>query len=280
MLAGLQIDLCRSYQTRIGLSIDEIRIISAQVSANKESSNRTSQRLDEHSRVLGEILQTQATIQHQTQLPCLERTHLLPNGTVGAPSTLLATQRPDTLVRIRAHAYQSQRYPCLPYCKCACHNVRHFRSTKILQNAVGALLFIGYSGYPFQALQECTEGCYVSKSSFQVDVYYVFPAWLLAKALVITFGGDPLEKINMSLSVRGIISSQSEIFRFVRSDDVDGIKECMRLGLASPNDSNINGASLLLVREQIPYIRDKGLAWDHKASSVGPFCESTCDIRY
>ena len=224
-------------------------MISTQLFVNEASSQSTMrQQLDEHSRILSEILQTQASIQHQFQLPSIEQAPLLSGTAVGTSSVSHTSQRPNAVVRIRAHAYQPQRSSCLPYCKCACHNVRALRSARFLQNVIGAL-FIGYSGYPSQALQECTEACSVTKLSFQGHVYYIFPAWLFRKALMVTVSGKPLGNISLILSPRPTISNGAEIFRLVGLDDLNGIKDFMRLGLASPNDSDINGDSVLRVRE-------------------------------
>ena len=57
----------------------------------------------------------------------------------------------------------------------------------------------------------------------------------------------------MVLSVTPILSNGAEIFCLVALDDIDGIKEHMRLGLASPNDAYITGYSILQVCKQIIY---------------------------
>ena len=219
--------------------------MSAQLVANEiSSSSRMRQQLDEHSRVLGEILQRQASIQDQIQLPATEQAPLLPDTAAGVPS--ISHTSLENVVRIRAHAYQPRQSSCLSHCSCRCHNMRLHHSFKHVQNILGAL-FIGYSRYPVHAFQECDEACCASKS-FQGYVYYTFPCWLLTKTLAISFSGRLLENIQINLSVRAIIPSDAEIFRLVGLNDVNGIKEHMRLGLTSPNDSEINGYSILQVR--------------------------------
>ena len=171
-------------------------------------------------------------------------------GTPGrVPRVSPESQRLDSVIRVRVHAHQSQRSPCLPYCRCACHHVQVFRSSNSLHNAVGAL-FIGYAGYPFQALQECTEACSTSKSSSEVYVYYVFPTWLLTRAVAFTIGKIPHGNINLNLSTRRVIPIGAEIFRLIKFNDVDNIKELLRLGLASPYDSDKSGISVLAVRKK------------------------------
>ena len=57
-----------------------------------------------------------------------------------------------------------------------------------------------------------------------------------------------LDEISVSLTVRRIVPNGADIFRLTRNDDVDGIKRLLSLGLASPNDSFVNGQSVIVVR--------------------------------
>ena len=57
----------------------------------------------------------------------------------------------------------------------------------------------------------------------------------------------------MTLSVRTIIPSGAEILRLAALDEVNGIKDQLQLNLASPNDSTVEGSSILRVREKNPH---------------------------
>ena len=96
-------------------------------------------------------------------------------------------------------------------------------------------------------LQNCTDNDCLSQLSFRTYVHYLFPSWILTKALIITLASGSLDKISVSLTVRRIIPPSAEIFRLARSDDVDGLKRLFSKGLASPNDSISNGQSALNV---------------------------------
>ena len=233
-----QLTVCSSHQSRIALTIDDIHVISGQLRSNHHlSSDRTSQQLDEHSRLLASISSNQSTLQGLLQLQ--------PSATTQAHHpTNIGDSSPSSVVRIRA--YSSQRSPCISHCTCACHKVRTFQSPSLLHKAIGTL-FLGYCGYPIIGLPDCTDTDCLSQSTFRIYVHYLFPSWILAKALIITFVSSSLDEISVSLTVRRIFSPTAEIFRLAEQDDVNGLKRLFSKGLASPNDSLGNGATVLYV---------------------------------
>ena len=235
----------RSHQSRIGLTIDEIHIIAGQLQTSQSrSSDRTSQQLDEHSRLLANILSSQSSLQDLLQLhnSADEQTH--------SSTSMSLADHPEypssSTVRIRA--YQYQRSPCTRNCGCACHNVQAFRSPALLHEVVGTL-FVGYSGYPIKALQRCTEASCVSRSTFRAYVHYLFPSWFLLKAFTVAVISIFLSEISVSLTVRRIVPAGAEIFRLVRQDDINGIKRLFDMGLASPNDCFNEGQPTIMVRD-------------------------------
>ena len=187
--------------------------------------------LDEHSRLFTAILRNQSSL-HE-----LLRFQISPNEQT-QPSV-------NPLLRIRAYASSNQQYPCTPQCNCTCHNVHASKSPNFLHNVIGTL-FIGYSGYPIQAFQSCLPNC-SSSSTFRTCVHYLFPSWLLVKTLTVTLTSLYLKEISISLTIRPVIPNSAEIFRLLRSDDVDSIKRLLVARLASPNDSAADGQTLLHV---------------------------------
>ena len=231
-----------SYQSRIGLTIDEVHIISGQLQSDQ---HRSSQQLNEHSRLLSDILRSQSNLQDFLRL------QNSPDTRAQIATTNSTTDHPDRLsssvVRTRAYVSQHQRSPCTPYCRCACHNARTFQTPALLHEVIGTL-FIGYSGYPIKAFQECTEVNFVSQSIFRGYVHYLFPSWFLYKAIMVTLMTIFLNEISLSLTVRRIVPSGAELLRLVKNDDVDGIKRLFDMGMASPNDSLESGGSVVTVR--------------------------------
>ena len=77
----------------------------------------------------------------------------------------------------------------------------------------------------------------------------MFPVWFLYRALTVAFNDLSNGTINAALHVRRIVPTGAEIFRLVCRGDVDGVKELFRSGLASPNDSDVAGCTVLSVCE-------------------------------
>ena len=180
------------------------------------------------------LLQLRTSSNDQAQLPA--------SGLVAATGD----QSSDSTIRIKARAFQPAGSLCAPQCRCICHNIRSFRSPSSLDGTIGAL-FMGYTGCPVGALRRCTETTCQFQSTFRAYFYYLFPSWFLAKALTITLMNAFLNEISISLTVRNVVSSGAEIFRFVEMNDVDGLRRLFDLGLASPNDSTESGQTALTV---------------------------------
>ena len=117
-------------------------------------------------------------------------------------------------------------------------------------------LFVGYSGFPLQALQKCSEANCLSQSAFRGRIHYLFPSWFLVKALVLTIIRTSLGEISIALSLRRVVPNGTEIFRLIGLNDVEGIKELFRMRAASPNDSDSVGNTVLMVRGKIFLIQE------------------------
>ena len=237
--------LFRAHQSRIGLTIDEICIISSQLQMNHHlSGERITRQLDEHSRLLTHILTGQPDLQGQPQL----RTSSDGQAQISAGGLVATTsdQSSGSIIRIRAHATQTSRLPCYPRCVCACHNIRSFSSPLLLHKTIGTL-FIGYSGCPLRSLHRCTDSNCLSQSTFRAYVHYHFPYWFVTKALTVALMSVYLDKISVSLTVRNVVSPGAEIFRLAYANDVDGLRGLFSVGSAAPNDSSSTGVTALIV---------------------------------
>ena len=219
--------------------------MSNQLLADQSSSSTGArQQLDEHTRLLNNILRSQTDIKEilQLQSKSEEQHQLSPDGGPIKPWN----KGLNPVIRVRAHAFQHQQAPCTSYCVCACHNVQSLQSPSILHTAIGSL-FVGYSGYPLRFFKGCTEPGCVSQISSQVCVHYVFPSWFLTKALSITLISISLGEIGTALTIRRVVPQGAEIMRLAELDDSEGIKQLMRSRLASPNDSDVIGYTALYV---------------------------------
>ena len=242
----------RSYQSRIGLTVDDIYVVSGQLHASQlRNGDRTLHRLDQQSRVLSDILNSQSELHQLMSTATMQEGRN--NSSSSGLSELGGSQSSTSLVGIRAHTAQHQRSPCSPVCKCKCHNVHNYKSPQMLHEAFGTL-FVGYSGYPAASFHRCTEPNCLSSSTFRSYVHYLFPSWFLAKALTLTLMTIYCGEVRVSLATRSLVSGGAEIFRFVMMDDVSGIKDLFSKRLASPDDSDsFNGDAALGVSDHTKY---------------------------
>ena len=226
--------------------IDEIQIISNHLrSSQSQAESHNAGQLNEHFRLLTNILVNQATLHSllQTQRQAERPAQVLVSDTAPVPGGYSSNR----IVSVRAFCYQ--RSPCSSHCKCACHEVHTFQTPSFFNQVIGSL-FVGYSGYPRRmgTSPRCTEAGCLSRSISRIYIHYCFPFWLLAKAVMFGLKTQSLGAISLSLTIRPIILNSSELFRLAGSSDVKGIQQLFSKGLASPNDCSEDGYSALYVR--------------------------------
>ena len=240
------------YQSRVSLTIHEIYLVSSRLQSDQiHAISRTAQQLNEQSSLLNNILSGQSTLlSSQSALNGLLQNSRTPNE---QPRTLTqgiltsdSSESSKQVVYIQAsHCY---RCPCPSNCSCTCHKFHTFRSPPLFNLVIGDL-FVGYSGNPSRGtFQRCTEVNCLSHTTFRATVHYIFPAWFLAKAIVARVTIQSLGEIRAALEVQRIVPDSSEILRFARLNDVDGVKQLYRNGLASPHDRGPEGITALNVR--------------------------------
>ena len=241
-----ELDLTRgsSYQSRIGLIIDEIHTISSLVQAEQHASRDViSQQLDKQIGLLTDVLQGQQGLQGLLEL---QSTTPTPETPPYNQETTPHRETPTTIIRITTHTLSTRTW-CKPSCACDCHVMRTFQSPKLLRQVTG-MLFIGYSGCPLWTKSDCSTADCSASSVSQVSVQYLFPSWLLSAAASAALLMSTYRVINASLIIRRIIPPTAEIWQLEQAKDIDGMRRLFSLGLASPNDSFSDGNSLLHVR--------------------------------
>ena len=241
-----RLDLTRgsSYQSRIGLIVDEIHTISSLIQAEQHASrNAFSQQINAQSGLLTDILQGQHSLQRLLELHSTTSTSQAPPRHQEIPRRCEIS---TTIVRIAAHTLSTKSW-CKPSCTCVCHIIRTIRFPKLLSEVTGTL-FIGYSGSPLWTKSGCTAADCLASSVSQVCIQYLFPSWLLSRAISTALLINTYRNINASLIVRRIVPNSAEVIRLGMAEDIDGMRRLFSLGLASPNDSNYNGEGVLWVR--------------------------------
>ena len=159
-------------------------------------------------------------------------------------TTTAGTDTSHSVIRIKASMLASQERRCPVGCRCACHVKKHYSSNQSMQHIVG-LLFIGYSGRP-QFVSRIRCGCQ-AQPVYRVNVVYLFPSWLLLRAIHIVLKTSAYGGIQVSLQSRNIVPINAKIFQLAVQTDIEGLQDLFVNGLASPNDSNMGGHSALQV---------------------------------
>ena len=225
-------------------------MISSQLQATQgRTDDRVIQQFNQHSSLLSSIIHSQGELRSffRLQASLDHQSHVPPHQ----PQTSTHGFSSNSLISIRAHVPNTKWYNCPSYCRCTCHQKRCFASPRLLCNALGTL-FVGYSGYPLNTLQQCTEISCRAQRALKLSIHYIFPAWLLTKSLKMTLINTSLNEIHASLLVRRIVSPGSEVYRLVVLGDIDGLKNIFTRGLGSPNDIILQNGFVPLAVGRLP----------------------------
>ena len=207
--------------------------------------NDISQQLNKHSGLLTNISNAQLGLRdllYSESLREQSQTNQTPSGN--------SLSCPIIGIGVRSHRHYYS--PCTKYCRCNCHEQRTFMSPRPIRSIIGAL-FTGYSGYPLKTFRQCNKSNCQGQQMFRAYIHYFFPLWLLKKAFTINLLASFSGEIQVSLKIARIVSSGAEIFRVTQLNDVSGLQQLFKQGLASPNDVTLNGLTVLQVC--LPFLR-------------------------
>ena len=131
-------------------------------------------------------------------------------------------------------------------CNCHCHRRPTKRTPKALDRFIG-ILFVGYFGLPY-VNEPCDDTDCAQRSGFNIRLAYIFPTWLLTRALVFLLNYSPVRGPELNIRVPRIVSNNSRILTCAINGDVDGMREMPNHGLGSPMDIDItSGCTPLMV---------------------------------
>ena len=123
---------------------------------------------------------------------------------------------------------------CVVGCSCRCHTRQSVKSPPILTRMIGSF-FMGYTGHPTQ-LQSCSEALCQRRSSFSVQLTYLFPQWFMMKMIAITVARNKFGDLSYHPKVARVVPANAKIFSYISTGDVSGIRDLFSRGLASPSD--------------------------------------------
>ena len=212
----------------------------------RNSTEQLRTHVETQSIILTRLLNSQSELQQLLRVrlsPSIQTCDSLPHSIATA-----ATVATNSIVGIKAYVPTHQQLPCSALCKCTCHRVHKFKSSKSPHWLTGTL-FVGYSGVPIGRLHKCTENTCLRRSPLSAYVHYIFPSWFVAEVLSLTLATASQSRISVSLTMRRVLSEDnSEAYRFVIQDNVGGLKELFSRGRATPNELYFkSGQSILSV---------------------------------
>ena len=201
----------------------------SQLQASQAHSNsQIIHQLDEQSRLITAIRNSQSESRNSIQLP--QPQEQLPFSQSTAPSPV-----PWPTIHVRTTYMPRDYYSiCHPSCRCPCHIFHRFQSPSLLDRLIGAL-FIGYSGYS-GAFSKCTVKSCRAQSNFRVAVNYMFPPWLVRNTLISICFQKLSNRITVNLTVKNMLPLSAPIFQYVASNNIDGLRRLFDDRLARPSD--------------------------------------------
>ena len=137
---------------------------------------------------------------------------------------------------------------CLPACSCVCHKPVKINSSALVSGIVG-MLHVKYRELPALAAM-CNERACRRQMNGYASLTYMFPPWLLHRMVSITF--SPRIGLHMVLRAPRIVADDAQILRCATVGDIEGIKELISEGLASPGDV---GASYGMTALHIAFVK-------------------------
>ena len=139
----------------------------------------------------------------------------------------------------------SPGFRCMIGCSCSCHDRKAIK-LRLLDRFFGSL-FVGYVGLPY-ITPKCDDRLCAQRTSPLILATYVFPSWLLAKAILATLKYTYRVGPEFNVRVAPIVPHDSAILHLCKNGDPEGVKSLLRQGLASPYDaSSLDGNTPLTV---------------------------------
>ena len=214
-------------QSHVSLLIDKVFLLSNQIHATQGYiTEKDDLNMEAQTRILNRILDGNTQI--LSKLGSDTRV-----ATQTSSPHLTDDSYDEAIIGVRAHPINCQLNQNVRRCKCNSSDPKRFRSPQVFDHILGAL-FVGYWGYPFLQQPICSQ-CSTG-ATFSGFVNFYFPFWFLKRMLHLKLVLSSFREPFMSLTVRVIVSNDSELFILAGKDDSDGIRHLLDRGGARPND--------------------------------------------
>ncbi|KAL0769303.1 hypothetical protein CaCOL14_008611 [Colletotrichum acutatum] len=135
---------------------------------------------------------------------------------------------------------------CTPYCKCQCHRQSKLQTPTWLRLIFGTM-FLEFNRTSLLGPRKCDfEACAGAPDSARM--IYIFPQWLLLRALFVAASRDSLTGIGSSIHLRiPRLIPREQMISIVYNFDIDWVKRGIINSTVLPTDVDEDGNSLLMI---------------------------------
>lgn len=127
-------------------------------------------------------------------------------------------------------------------CSCICHQ-RHWKSTPSVFNYIFGSARGGFYGL---YRHPCNERSCARQRTKAAWISYRFPSYVFLGMISFSISGSPLYGRRLGLSFPRIVKSGAKIFLYAKTGNVDGLRELLQHGKASPGDIQYNTGYIAL----------------------------------
>lgn len=129
--------------------------------------------------------------------------------------------------------HRHRQKTCKSGCTCQCHRQRLIQTPSFLSGLLGKLS-AGYSSNVVADARCDMPSCHKEKM-LNLRVVYVFPRWLLAKAVSALVSQNQQSVIHFVLSMRHYFNNEA-IFTYIRWNNIEEVKRLIMSNKVSPNE--------------------------------------------
>ena len=142
---------------------------------------------------------------------------------------------------------------CARPCPCSCHSRHFFQTPRLIQQIFGTLLY-SYTGPVSFRRNTCNYPRCKSQGSRSFRVTYMFPPWLLERAISFSANYIPLLGYGAlcSLRVPRFLDGSAQVWRYFWRQQIVDLELLIKRGSYSVYDMGKNGNTLLHVRHLLP----------------------------
>lgn len=119
------------------------------------------------------------------------------------------------------------------------------KSPSAITTLIGRL-YMSYGGTPWTRAPSCDSPTCLSSGRSSIQLNYVFPAWLLRRALAISTYWDYVSGISVHIHLPSIIPDSHAIWGYIYHGDLPAVKRLISNKDVHPSDKGEIGDSLLM----------------------------------